>query len=242
MSKLKDSIVRQYRLYKYRANSFPKTLDWDWKKTNYNRIALVNLLLATKGPDCSYLEIGCCENNLFDAVPVKNKVGVDPNLGGNYRGTSDEFFAQNQQKFDIIFIDGLHTYEQVHKDINNALQVLKKGGFIGLHDMIPRDWKEHHVPIVSDKAWTGDPWKTAYEIVKTPGIDFKILKIDHGVGVLRVVGDQTPQLADMKATLDSKNYDYFYNNMGQLPIMEWESIYEWVGHSRNTNAQGLSAH
>ena len=32
--------------------------------------------------------------------------------------TSDEFFIQNKNTFDLIFIDGLHIYEQVIKDID----------------------------------------------------------------------------------------------------------------------------
>ncbi len=38
---------------------------------------------------------------------------------------------------DFIYIDGLHTYEQVHKDITNYLPFIKNNGFIGGHDYIP---------------------------------------------------------------------------------------------------------
>lgn len=40
----------------------------------------------------------------------------------------------NLRAFDFIYIDGMHTYEQVKKDIQNYLPFLKKGGFIGGHD------------------------------------------------------------------------------------------------------------
>jgi predicted O-methyltransferase YrrM len=37
---------------------------------------------------------------------------------------------------DFVYIDGLHTYEQVCKDINNYLPLIRNGGFIGGHDYV----------------------------------------------------------------------------------------------------------
>ena len=47
-----------------------------------------------------------------------------------YKSTSDSFFDKNQNSFDIIYIDGLHRYHQVKKDLNNALKYLKEDGII----------------------------------------------------------------------------------------------------------------
>jgi len=54
----------------------------------------------------------------------KAAIGIDP------RNLEEE----NLRAFDFIYIDGMHTYEQVKKDIQNYLPLLKKGGFIGGHD------------------------------------------------------------------------------------------------------------
>jgi predicted O-methyltransferase YrrM len=40
----------------------------------------------------------------------------------------------NQDHFDFVYIDGLHTYEGVKTDIQNYLPKVKKGGVIGGHD------------------------------------------------------------------------------------------------------------
>ena len=40
------------------------------------------------------------------------------------------FFNNNKIFFDIIYIDGLHKYYQVKKDLNNALKFIKKDGTI----------------------------------------------------------------------------------------------------------------
>ena len=51
----------------------------------------------------SYLEIGCDDDYSFKRINVPEKIGVDPYSGGNFKGTSDEFFLQNSKKN----IDGL---------------------------------------------------------------------------------------------------------------------------------------
>lgn len=211
---------------KWSKHADERTLDWKWRSTNYNRIAVVNLLLA-KFDDPKYLEIGCDTNSLFDSVPVAHKVGVDPARGGNVRATSDAFFASNSDRFNVIFIDGLHTYDQVRRDVINAFSRLEPGGWIALHDMLPRDWMEHHVPRVSSGAWTGDVWKVAFELLNTKGIEFKILKIDNGVGVVRVLSDR-PVLPDMRAELEPKQFSYYYDNLKSLPLAEWAEAQDWL--------------
>ena len=72
----------------------------------------------------SYLEIGCFNNELFNYINCQKKVGVDPYSGGTIRKTSDDFFLKSKETFDCIFIDGLHVYHQVKKDIINSLKSL----------------------------------------------------------------------------------------------------------------------
>jgi len=221
-----NRVIYRFRLKKWRHNSDDRVLDWDWGKANFNRIAVVNLLL-NKFQNPSYLEIGCASDSLFNSVPVERKVGVDPSSGGNVRETSDDFFKTNNKKFDVVFIDGLHTYEQVRRDIINSINALNEGGWIAVHDVLPRSWIEHHVPIISQGAWTGDVWKVAFELIQTEGIEFKILKIDYGVGVIKVV-KQGAQLKDFREELLHKEFNYYYENLTKLPIIEWSDAQNWL--------------
>jgi hypothetical protein len=71
----------------------------------------------------SYLEIGVSGGENFQKIRCENKVGVDPEptSPATIFLPSDDFFKQNKETFDVIFIDGLHHSDQVLRDINNSL-------------------------------------------------------------------------------------------------------------------------
>ena len=217
---------------KYAGAAVEATLDFRWGKTPYNRIALMNHLAARVGPDCAYLEIGCDKDQLFSSLPVRRKIGVDPVSGGNRRMTSDAFFAENDQTFDLAFIDGLHTYEQLHRDVANALRVVRPGGWIGIHDLVPVNWKEAHVPRLQG-AWTGDVWKVGIELSLSEGIPFRIILIDHGVGLIRVP-DGAPDLADLRTDLEDASYDEFLAAFPELPTVSWSEAMDWIAAGAGT--------
>ena len=144
--------------------------------------------------------------------------------------TSDAYFNQNVKKFDVIFIDGLHTYMQVRQDTINAINSIKKGGWIALHDMLPGNWKAQHVPQISG-IWNGDVWKVAFELASTEGIEFKIVKIDHGCGVFQIT-KENPQLVDMTTELIDQKFSYFFENIEKLPLIDWNTARSWVSESK----------
>ena len=80
--------------------------------------------------------------------------------------TSDEFFKQNEKRFDLIFIDGLHEANQVFRDVKNSLNYLNENGVILLHDCNPSIEEHQTFPQSLDhnkrhlNIWLGDTWKT----------------------------------------------------------------------------------
>ena len=123
-------------IYLLLKENFHKKLKYDWSLYP-KRYDIINNLIKFKNFK-EYLEIGCFKNENFDKINITNKIGVDPVSGGTHRVSSDDFFLKNTKKFDLIFIDGLHTYDQVKKDINNSLGFLKENGVILIHDCLPR--------------------------------------------------------------------------------------------------------
>ena len=147
--------------YFFFVERFSKKLIFDFPKNIY-RWDLIQFLID-KHKFQNYLEIGCDKDQSFSKIKVKNKIGVDPVSGGNIKSTSDQFFSTNTHKFDIIFIDGLHHYEQVIKDVNNSLKILNDNGFILLHDCLPRSIAHQAIPGYRG-SWNGDVWKALVEL------------------------------------------------------------------------------
>jgi hypothetical protein len=129
------------------------------------------IISAYKLQNPHYLEIGVQAGNTFRNIKSTNKDGVDPCIYGrnqyiNYEMLSDIFFSQHiTKKYDIIFIDGLHTAYQVSKDIYNALNHLNPGGFIILDDVYPHGENEQKsFKLFYDGPQTGDVWKGVYNV------------------------------------------------------------------------------
>jgi SAM-dependent methyltransferase len=226
-----NTVVREAILVnRYRRHRHEESFDYDWRAINYNRVAVVNLLLAhALGGD--YLEIGCAGNDLFDAVMAGRKVGVDPARGGTHRQTSDAFFETWEGGgFDVVFIDGLHLYEQVRRDLAGALRLLRPGGWIAIHDMLPRDWLEEHVPQIRTRGWTGDGWKVAFELLGSTELDFRLLALDHGVLVVRPLTDG-PRLPDPRPDLAGERFGYLRRNFERLPVVDYHEAAAWIAAS-----------
>ena len=228
------SLTSQLRLT---TNSFltPKhlkskrNLNFDWENKNFNRISAVNLaIMKSNKNQPTYLEIGCAGNSTFNSVPVLNKIGVDPNRGGTHRMTSDEFFAINTSCFDVIFIDGFHTYYQVKKDAINSSSCLNDNGIILLHDFLPLNWK---AAIPNDlrqvsSAWNGDLFKFAFELIHYD-INFHILNIDEGIMVIHE-RESILKLKELQLISDTRfielTFDYYLENYNTLPIIEFDEF------------------
>jgi len=131
------------------------------------RTEIINFLIEKFNYN-TYLEIGVSDINLnFNHIKANHKVGVDPQksvLGIQYNITSDDFFTINKEKFDIIFIDGMHEYHHVYRDLQNSIKILNDGGTIVLHDCNPINEAIQMVPETNDGNWTDEQWLDFLEL------------------------------------------------------------------------------
>ncbi len=168
-------------LYLFYGEKFFKKKRYDWGKYP-KRFEIIQDIIEFKKYN-SYLEIGCDRNQSFSNIKIEKRVGVDPVEGGTHKMTSDHFFSINKDNFDIIFIDGLHEYSQVMKDIKNSLKFLNKDGIILLHDCLPRTiWNQITPRLNSD--WNGDVWKSIVHCRTLENIDTYTFIADRGIGLI----------------------------------------------------------
>ena len=198
----------------------------EYEKNFYNRQAFINKAIS-KFKKCKYLEIGVANNVVFNSVPLNldDKYGVDPEKGGNFRMTSDEFFHKNsEKKFNVIFIDGLHHYKQCQKDCINSMNALSEKGIIFLHDLLPQNENEQLVP-KQNPSWTGDVWKVAVELSNSENVDFKIINIDRGIGVLKL---KKNAVYNKMPELEKENYNFFMNYYSKFKIINSEEALKFI--------------
>lgn len=179
-----------------------------------NHTALLNSLIKQHVLS-NYLEIGV-QNvaNNFNRVKAPVKVGVDPEVVAPqvYKKTSDDFFKRNMLQFDLIFIDGDHSADQVEKDFINSLECLTSNGFIVIHDCLPEKEEHSLVPRVS-KIWNGDVYKLIFKLNEYDGINFLTLNFDHGCCV--VWKETGAKGAPLGTTVD---WDFYVHNKDLMRI------------------------
>ena len=141
-----------------------------------------------------YLEVGIYKGQHLLSVDCPYKIGIDPLPFVNdnfpckiYKGCSDDVFKNSDFRqedfFDLIFIDGLHEFRQVARDIRNSLKVLSEGGMIICHDVFPFDSLSeypgiaHKTNLHPGQNWCGDAWKAIFYVrCCLPDLDFCVVK------------------------------------------------------------------
>lgn len=207
------------------GEKFYKKLIFEWDKS-FNRITIIQNIID-RNKFNSYLEIGCYNDDCFSKINVTKKVGVDPLVGGNVRMSSDDFFNINKERFDCIFIDGLHTYEQVKKDINNSLKYVNDNGVILVHDCLPESIFEQAVPR-SKRRFKGDTWKAIVEMRTRKNIDTYTCVVDEGLGV--ILKRENHNLLNININ-DFKKLsfkDYYYNNLSYMNLISVKDLFKFI--------------
>ena len=208
-------------LYYLHGEKFFKRLNYDWKSLP-SRTEIIQNIINKKNYE-KYLEIGCDKDDNFSKIQAKIKIGVDPQRGGTLRMTSDEFFKKNNGNFDIIFLDGLHTYEQTIKDIQNSLNIISDKGIILIHDCLPKKIWNQIVPRVYGH-WNGDVWKAIVHSRTFDQADTYTIIADHGLGI--IFKRKNRNLLNLKITnfKKLKYADYYNNHMKFMNLINYDNL------------------
>lgn len=145
--------------------------------------------LAQINSASTYLEIGVCYGLTFQEIKIPHKVGVDPYFRFDVQSqasetihfhqmTSDAFFetqASSYGKFDLIYLDGLHTFDQTLRDFQNSLRYAHHNTIWLIDDTHPNGLLAAHpnyflVKVlrrlfwIKEEAWMGDVFKVIFAI------------------------------------------------------------------------------
>lgn len=201
------------------------------------RSDVINEIIALfDEPD--YLEIGVWRGDTFREIKTASKTAVDPqfmfdyetmNAENNgsvyYQKTSNSFFAKmpsEDNKFDVIFLDGLHTFEQTLIDLLHSIERLRNGGIIIVDDVIPDSYPAslrsqqdsfQFRQIMGDpsQAWMGDVYRLVF-FINSFMLNWTYFTVEENHGQLvmwrapRIGGNQTDELVSSvgnKSYLDS---------------------------------------
>ena len=193
--------------YELFIENFKEKVIYDFPQ-DYFRWDLIDYLIK-KYDYKDYLEIGCDRDQLFSRIKLENKIGVDPYSGGNVRKTSDDFFLENKKKFDLVFIDGLHTYTQVKKDILNSVKFLNTNGIILVHDCLPDTMSKQAVPRYK-MQWNGDVWKAIVDLRQNPDLDIYTCEMDQGIGIIKK--NNNTSILKLSTEIDKLKFKDYFNN------------------------------
>ena len=180
-----------------------------------------------------YMEVGCRTGRTF--APVRGKtVAVDPffRLDSNVVGvkpqlhvfqtTSDDFFetgflAKNKIKLSFSFLDGMHLFEFLLRDIINTEANSDQNGAMALHDCCPftHEMTTRNLDNLPQDAWTGDVWKII-PILQKYRPDLKMTVLDCKPTGLVVLSGLSPKNSFLK-----KNYDKIVEEFTDLTLKDF---------------------
>ena len=212
-------LIKRFFYYFY-GEKFFKRLDYNWSKYP-SRSEIIQKIINNKKYK-NYLEIGCDRDENFSKIKIENKTGVDPLQGGTLRMTSNNFFIKNNKNFDLIFLDGLHTYEQTIKDINNSLKILNKDGVIIIHDCLPKKIWNQIVPRIYGHL-NGDVWKAIVHSRTYSSADTYTCIADHGLGI--IFKRKNRNQLDLKKNFKNLKFsDYYENHKEFMNLISHEEL------------------
>jgi hypothetical protein len=205
--------------------------------------------------DPSYLEIGVNEGATFTKVKASRKVAVDPVFLFDVREagaadpasefheiTSDDYFGRvvdPDERFDVIYLDGLHTFEQTLRDFTNAVHHLSPKGVILIDDVCPVSYlaslpdRDNYFTVrnfleVTDKSWMGDVYRLVF-FVETfyQHMSYATIADNHGQAVIWRERRSEVPLRTVRGT-GELTFEEFVLGQEHMRLMPYDEILERI--------------
>jgi len=222
--------------------------------TNFSdRSDFLNVIINLYGYK-NYLEIGFVGYHTtfnFAKVICHHKTGVDPGAaiykrpdgfeGDTHTIESDVFFKNIElpggNKFDIIFIDGLHEEGQTDRDIKNSLNYLTDDGIIVCHDTLPEYYQQvfhadGRLGGLGTSYWSFAKLRTENKNLSMCSLDFanEPSTIEGvGVGIIKKGGQTLFPIPIVDKTTEEEKYKFYVDNKQNLMnVVKLNRFKEWL--------------
>jgi hypothetical protein len=203
----------------------------------------INAILELMPSPARYLEIGVETGQTFFEVSAEYKTAVDPTFCFDWKSeppnnsieyhevTSDMFFSQvnHSIKYDLVFLDGLHTWDQTYRDFCNSLLVTHDKSIIILDDIFPCDVyscnRDQAEAVLmrgfmtgdSSNAWHGDTYKV-----------IPLIQAFHSsLSFCTIISDGNPQSVVWRSVSASKGDGFkpFFSDLSTLNLAALDYIW-----------------
>jgi predicted O-methyltransferase YrrM len=84
---------------------------------------------------CQFMELELVYERFLENIKPYDNITHIRDISDNAISKLNQF--DMIEKVDFVYIDGLHTYDQVKKDIENYIPIINQNGFIAGHDFHP---------------------------------------------------------------------------------------------------------
>jgi hypothetical protein len=195
-----------------------------------------------------YLEIGVDYGRSL-VVSRSRTVAIDPHARLSpavffnkpwvkvFRMASDDFFQSEMpaatlegHRLDLAFIDGLHEFTQVVRDLENVERWAHSGTIVVIDDVLPRNTHEASLAW-HEGAWTGDVWRVVPFLREhRPDLRCSLVNVwEAGALIVSELNPDHPGMADQALAL---NRDF----AGDGPEYE-RMVNAWIADSRPVSAE-----
>lgn len=208
-------------------------------RISLNRTDVINRIIKNRkvyGFRTKYLEIGYGDGVNYSRIYADSKNVCDPFMTISCKACRDKIKMKSEDylntcisqriRYDVIFIDGSHVYEDIKKDFELAMQAINPDGVIIFHDVNPAtEWHTRDVSEFKEgEEWCGGAWRAfieaCYEVQKSgkKALSYAIGD-DYGIGIIDFrIGIDIPHEITKNCInrIQKNDFSYFDVNRNRL--------------------------
>lgn len=216
------------------------------------KTTIINTLIARRGYT-SLLEVSTAHSGfVFNSLraPHKERARCTDDLWGDKTDGAPShiaapaseiwcYLASEDRKYDLIFLDGVHTLKQSREDLCEGLKRLTPRGCLVVHDCNPPN-EAYTGDVPKQGNWCGEMYRAFIELRLEQGEELSacVVNTDYGCGIVERASNRTKVYKQLRAPI---NFDDFAARRTELLnlISPAEFIFRFIGFKRATPWQYL---